>query len=258
MTTVFVHGNPETDAIWSDLVGELADRPPVGGNARDLVLLSPPGFGAPLPDGWGATREEYRDWLITEVEVLAAEGPVDIVGHDWGAGHVFGLLAERSDLVRSWACDCLGLIHPDYVWHDMAQLWQTPEVGEEVVQGMRAASRDERITMMMTSGMNEHAATDVADALDTMADCILPLYRSGAQPVVGNLGRELAAIDLPPGLALDPSEDPYVGPAGRAAQMADQLGARHAPLDGAGHWWMSEQPAAAADLLVEFWGSLDT
>jgi pimeloyl-ACP methyl ester carboxylesterase len=139
----------------------------------------------------------------------------------------------------------------------MAQLWQTPEVGEEVVNGMRTASRAERVTMMTVSGMNEHAAADVADALDTMADCILPLYRSGAQPVVGDLGRELAATDLPPGLALDPSEDPYVGPAGRAAEMADQLGARHAPLDGAGHWWMCEQPAAAADLLVEFWGSLD-
>ena len=26
MTTVLIHGNPETDAIWTDLVGELTDR----------------------------------------------------------------------------------------------------------------------------------------------------------------------------------------------------------------------------------------
>ena len=39
----------------------------------------------------------------------------------------------RPDLVRSWATDCAGLAHPDYVWHDMAQAWQTPEVGEAAI-----------------------------------------------------------------------------------------------------------------------------
>ena len=252
MTTVFVHGNPETDAIWSDLVGELADR-----GIDGIILLSPPGFGAPVPDGWGATREDYRDWLISAVEALALDGPVDIVGHDWGAGHVFGLLSVRPDLVRSWACDCLGLLHPDYAWHDTAQLWQTPEVGEKIVAGMQAGTRDEQIAMMTAVGMGEAAAGDVADSIDGIARCILPLYRSGAQPAMADLGRELAALTLPPGLALDPSEDPYVGPPGRATEMADHLGARHAPLDGAGHWWMCERPAEAADLLTGFWASLD-
>ena len=39
MTIAFVHGNPETDAIWDELVDELA-----GKGAADLVLLEPPGF----------------------------------------------------------------------------------------------------------------------------------------------------------------------------------------------------------------------
>ena len=51
ITTVLIHGNPETDAIWTDLVGELTDR-----SVTDLVLLSPPGFGAPILDGQGATQ----------------------------------------------------------------------------------------------------------------------------------------------------------------------------------------------------------
>jgi len=118
MTTVLIHGNPETDAIWTDLVGELTDR-----SVTDLVLLSPPGFGASIPDGWGATQLEYRDWLIAELEDLTSGGnPIDLVGHDWGAGHVFGVLGTRPDLVHSWACDCTGLVHPDYEWHDLAQL----------------------------------------------------------------------------------------------------------------------------------------
>ncbi len=252
MTIAFVHGNPETDVIWDELVSELAGR-----GAADMVLLKPPGFGAPVPDGWGATREEYRDWLVDQLVRLEAGAPIDVVGHDWGAGHVFGLLEVRPDLVRSWACDCIGLIHPDYVWHDMAQLWQTPGVGEEIVSSMRTAPREEIVAMMTTSGMSAIAASDVADSLDGIADCILPLYRSGAQPTVSNLGLALSSMDLPPGLAIDPSEDPYVGPAGRAAEMALRLGARHVPFDGAGHWWMCERPTEAAVVLTEFWADLD-
>ena len=252
MTTVLIHGNPETDAIWTDLVCELTDR-----SVADLVLLSPPGFGASIPDGWGATQLEYRDWLIAELEDLTSGGnPVDLVGHDWGAGHVFGVLATRPDLVHSWACDCTGLVHPDYQWHDLAQLWQTPDVGEQVLDGMGAVSREDWIANMGTNGVTEAAAADMADALEAMTDCILPLYRSGAQPAMIELGKILAATDLPPGLALDPTEDPYVGPPGRAAEMADRLGAWHAPMDGAGHWWMMERPDEAADLLVGFWASL--
>ena len=41
MTVVLVHGNPETDAIWGPLVEALA--------RKDVVRLSPPGFGAPYP-----------------------------------------------------------------------------------------------------------------------------------------------------------------------------------------------------------------
>jgi pimeloyl-ACP methyl ester carboxylesterase len=38
---VFVHGNPECDAIWDPLRATLADR-----GIDDVVALSPPGFGA--------------------------------------------------------------------------------------------------------------------------------------------------------------------------------------------------------------------
>lgn len=41
MPAVFVHGNPETDAVWTPLLAELG--------RDDVVRLSPPGFGAPLP-----------------------------------------------------------------------------------------------------------------------------------------------------------------------------------------------------------------
>ena len=99
MTHVFVHGNPETDFIWLPLLDELTARSIV-----DFVLLSPPGFGSPTPDDWSATMAEYSGWLRAELDQL--DGPIDLVGHDWGAGHVFGLLASPPASVRSWAADC--------------------------------------------------------------------------------------------------------------------------------------------------------
>jgi pimeloyl-ACP methyl ester carboxylesterase len=76
-TKVFIHGNPETSAIWDLLVDELQR----GGVAK-IVRLSPPGFGAPTPAGWGATVVEYRDWLIGELEKI--DGEID----DWARSFI--------------------------------------------------------------------------------------------------------------------------------------------------------------------------
>ena len=66
--------------------------------------------------------------LADKVFVEAIGGDIDLVGHDWGAGHVYGVLSEKPGIVRSWAADCAGLLHADYQWHDMAQGWQAPEL----------------------------------------------------------------------------------------------------------------------------------
>ena len=89
MPVVLVHGNPETDAIWDELRTHLG--------RDDVIALSPPGFGAPVPEGFGATGDDYLAWLISEVEAI--EGPVDLIGHDWGGGHVARLACERPDLI---------------------------------------------------------------------------------------------------------------------------------------------------------------
>lgn len=116
MTVVLVHGNPETDAVWDPLVEALG--------RDDVIRLSPPGFGAPLPDGWPSTYLDYRDWL--EDELSGVDGPVDLVGHDWGGNHVVNVMMHRPELVRSWVSDIIGVFDPDYVWHDAALVWQTP------------------------------------------------------------------------------------------------------------------------------------
>src|SRR4051812_918382 len=45
VTVILVHGVPETDAVWRPLRDALG--------RDDVMSLSPPGFGAPVPGGFG-------------------------------------------------------------------------------------------------------------------------------------------------------------------------------------------------------------
>ena len=247
MAKVFVHGNPETSALWRGLVAELGAR-----GIDDVTLLSPPGFGAPVPAGWQPTQIGYRDWLIAELETLS--GGVDLVGHDWGAAHVYAVLAERPDLLRSWAADCAGLVHPDYVWHDMAQAWQTEGVGEEAVKAMFAGSIEDRSKIWVGMGIREDVASDIAaEQGDEMAQCILSLYRSAAQPAMKELGERLRSSPQRPGLVIIATDDHYAGTPEMASEVASRLGAGTVTLEGLGHWWMFGGASAAADALVAHW-----
>lgn len=248
MSVVLVHGNPETSAVWEPLRAALG--------RDDVVCLSPPGFGAPAPDGWGATVEDYRDWLISELEAIGS--PVDLVGHDWGGGHVVAVAMTRPDLLRSWCTDVIGIFDPDYVWHDLAQLWQTEGAGEQAVAAWAAESVDERAARLESFAIASEVATKLAAAFDTtMARCILALYRSAAQPRMAQLGDGLPAAAQRPGLHLSATEDPFPGTIDMQRRAAERAGARIAVLEGLGHWWMVQDPARAAAALEDFWASLD-
>src|ERR1019366_1062222 len=140
---LFVHGNPETSAVWGPLLGALG--------RDDVVCLSPPGFGAPLPRGFEPTMTGYRDWLIARLE--AFRQPVDLVGHDWGGGHVFNVAMTRPDLIRSWVSDALGLFDPRYEWHPLARIWRTPGDGEQLVADMITAPLEQRTAAMDDLGI---------------------------------------------------------------------------------------------------------
>lgn len=248
MTVVLVHGNPETDAIWGPLVDVLG--------RDDVVRLSPPGFGAPLPDGFPATYLAYRDWLETELKAIGE--PVDVVGHDWGGGHVLTAVMHRPELVRSWVTDVIGTLDPDFVWHDMAQVWQTPGEGEQLVDTMLGGSVEDRAGQMVALGMPLDVATALAAAQGPeMGRAILALYRSARQPAMAEAGRDLEKLRARPGLALLATADPYIGSDEIRYRAAERAGARIATLDGLGHWWMLQDPVRGAAALTEFWATLD-
>lgn len=249
-TVVFVHGNPEIAALWGPLAERLAEL-----GHHDQVRLSPPGFGAPVPSGWTATVGEYRDWLIGELEALRR--PVDLVGHDWGGGHVLTVAMTRPDLLRSWCSDVIGIFDPEYVWHDLARVWLTRGAGEASIAAMLALPVSRRAAALTGRGMDAAVADRVAAGFNqTMGRCILALYRSAAPPVLAELGAGLEAAAERPGLALLPSEDHLVGTDEQRRRAAARAGAQVEVLDGLGHWWMTQDPQRGAEVLSRFWAGL--
>jgi pimeloyl-ACP methyl ester carboxylesterase len=247
MPVVLVHGNPETAAIWEDLIPLL--------DADEVIALSPPGFGAPVPEGFGATAAEYVAWLAGELQQIP--GPIDLVGHDWGGGHVMGVVKAAPDLVRSWASDIAGALDPEYTWHEFAQIWQTPGAGEAAVEAMVNAPLEERAGHFIANGARPEQAARLAEAINAeMGRCILPLYRSAAQPAMAEFGADLSGLARKPGLVIIATEDPFTGGEMLARRTAERIGAQVAVLEGLGHWWMLQDPAAGAAALNAFWATL--
>lgn len=242
MTVVLVHGVPETTAVWDLLVPRLSDK---------VVTLGLPGFGNPRPAGFGSTMDEYAAWLEAELESL--DGPVDLVGHDWGGILTVRLVTTKPGLVRSWVSDAVGTGEPGFQWHDLAKIWQTPGEGEKFWDDLRADPAA-AAAMLTAFGIPEKQATVFAGALDEeMCDSILKLYRS-ATDIPGDWGPG----DKPsePGLVMGTDSDPLVSER-HSREAAARIGAQVAILEGAGHWWPLDSPDAASDALQKFWAGLE-
>jgi pimeloyl-ACP methyl ester carboxylesterase len=239
MTTVFIHGVPDTARVWSRLA------PLISG---DGVALALPGFGCALPPGFAASKEDYLGWLISALEALPA--PRDVVAHDWGSILMMRVLSVRPDLIRSWVGGGAPLTS-DYTWHPTARMWQTPGAGEKSMQRL---SPDLAAAMLARAGLGDADARETAAYIDdTMKDCILRLYRSGSE-VFREWGPDLARVTAS-GLVLWGEGDAYAAPV-YAERIGEVTGARVVILP-CGHWWQVERPGAAADAILAFRRSLE-
>ena len=245
---LFLHGVPDSPAIWRPLLAalDLGDTP--------LAVPALPGFTAPLPPGFAATKEGYADWAVGQAETLfAAHGPIDIVGHDWGALIAQRVAALRPDLIRSWAISN-AVIDPDYRGHRIARIWNTPVVGEIFMALSRA---DKLAAGLAAQGMPADIAAEEAGQwrLKDKRRAILSLYRSAR-------GLSFAhdwALDnhrLPArGALIWGADDPYVSLA-VAQRFSAAQGTPLTVIEGAGHWVIAERPADVAAALHGFWNRL--
>ena len=242
---VFVHGVPETAALWDKVRAHLD---------AESVALSLPGFGTPRPDGFGATKDEYVDWLLAELDGI--DGPIDLVGHDWGAALTYRVATAHGERLHSWVTDNLNGIRPDYEWHDFARIWQTPGEGEQFWADTLALPLEEQAAIFEVVGVpHDDALTLAGWADETMSGCVLDLYRSAVPNNFATWNEPFRPTSAP-GLVLLATEDPF-GDVDGTREVAAALGARVEVLGSFGHWWAFQAPAEAAAALTAFYASID-
>jgi pimeloyl-ACP methyl ester carboxylesterase len=239
MTAILVHGVPDTYRVWDGVRMHLG--------RRDVKALALPGFGVPLPAGFNASKEAYVDWITGELE--KEDGPVDLVGHDWGCILVARVASLRPDLVRTWAAGD-GPVSAAYVWHAVAKIWQTPTEGEKWMAEMDPAALAAQLAT--TYKVPIHLAQETVARMDaTMKDSILRLYRSAVQ--VGQEWEPDLSKASSPGFVFWGVSDTDC-----PIEFADRLGAAtgsevlHMPCR---HWPLLEMPAHLASALERHWSS---
>lgn len=250
MTTakLFLHGVPDSPAIWRPLLGQFD----LG--ATPVAVPALPGFTAPLPAGFPAAKEAYADWAIEQAEVLfAAHGPIDIIGHDWGALIAQRVAMLRPDLLRSWAI-LNAVIDPDYRGHRVARIWNTPILGEIFM----ALSKPAKLAAgLAAQGMPADIAAEEAEQWQNKDKrrAILKLYRSAkGLSFEHDWARDIDKLPAQ-GALIWGADDPYV-PLSVAQRFSANTGIPLTVIDGAGHWAIAERPAEVAAALHRFWATL--
>ena len=238
-TVVLVHGVPATAELWTPLRERLEAN-------RKVVALDLPGFATPPPDGWRGTKEDYAGWLAGEVEkVVATDGPVHLVGHDWGCLLTCRVASLHPELLRSFAFGN-GPIDEKWPHHALWATWNVLGEGERWMDELDIEGIDSMLTGM---GMPAEMAARNAWHHDWNRRITLTLYRSAI-----NVGREwgpdLADIVVP-SMAIWGDLDLIV-PIEFGRRMATRMGAEVVALP-AHHFWPCERPAEAAAALQRLW-----
>ena len=242
---VFLHGVPETSALWDKVRAQFEE---------ETVALSLPGFGCARPSGFGPSKDDYANWFVGELETFDA--PVDLVGHDWGALLTYRVATTRGDLLRSWTADAGNGIHPKVKWHQYAKVWQTPGEGEAYFRAVHETPVEAMAEAYETFHLDHADALTLAGwSDDTMATCILDLYRSATPNVHYFWGADFGPTSAP-GLILFAELDTF-GNESMSHEVALTLRAREATLHGVGHWWALEGPSDAATVIKDFIASVD-
>jgi pimeloyl-ACP methyl ester carboxylesterase len=241
MSVVFIHGVPDTYRIWNSVINELS--------RTDILALALPGFDSPIPPCFTATKEDYVDWIVEQLEQQSA--PVDLVGHDWGCILSARVASLRPDLIRTWAAGG-GPVSKVYEWHPLAKIFQTPGEGEEYFAKLNPAEFSQFI---QSDGVAAELADEVVKHIDgNMAECILKLYRSAL--TVGAEWEPGLPDITSPSLIMWGSSDPAC-----PVEFADRLGqstrARRILKLECGHWFPSHKPTEIAQALEEHWRSAD-
>ena len=243
MTALLVHGVPDTTSLWTPLRALLTDF--------EIEVAALPGFGCDLPSDFGGSKDDYAQWLIERIEAIGT--PVDLVAHDWGAILAQRVAQIRPDLLSSLAFGS-GPLDETYVWHDTAQAWQTPEVGEAVMEGILSMSPEDRALILEAGGAPPALAREQAKSWDSrMSASILGLYRSVIDPE--SIWPQLNSPVGCPTLVLWGADDIHAPPE-FGMRVATRINAELLVFNGCEHWWPWARAQETSEALKRLWGEI--
>jgi haloacetate dehalogenase len=243
---LLLHGVPQTAATWGPLIAELA---------KDRVVLAPDLKGL----GSSEAKEPYDiPTLVSELAALVlheVDGPVDVVGHDWGGSLALGLAGARPDLVRR-----LVVMSAPYRELDLKRAWYmgvlalplAPDAlfavaGEKIIRGVFERTwKSEGQTPLL-----EHYVASYVERYPAM----LAYYRAAVRGRIarGSTGSGLPKVKVERALVVWGTEDPpmplHVGEA-----VVRDLGpvATMLTLPGIGHYPHEEAPGVVLPAVAEF------
>lgn len=240
---VLIHGVPNTGYMWQPLITALD----LGKN--DFLTPTMPCFDGHTPDGFTSTVNEYVDWLVRYLEIIFEQhGPIDLVGHDWGAPLSAMAAQARPELIKTWSI-INAAPEPEYEWHSIAKAWQTPVIGEIFM----AMANSEKFHQKLTQeGVPKAIADHEAPLIDKhMKRAILRLYRSGREPSEWTMDFSNIADR---GLVLWAGADLFV-PVKVAKRFCARWGIPLEIADDLGHWGICADPKAFAPHLSKHWNN---
>jgi pimeloyl-ACP methyl ester carboxylesterase len=247
---LLLHGFPDRAEMWRGVAPAL-QRAGLRTLAVDL-----PGFGeSSAPAG----RRHYRanrvvGQIAQLLSSLGVDGPVDVVGHDWGAYLSWYMALERPDLVRRHVALSVG--HPRaFVTSGVEQklrssymlLFVIPRVAEWVMSA--GDFRSVRRLMGPSHPDSDTVVSDLARAGRLTAG--LNWYRAN---VFASPFRRWPSCSVPT-LGVWPTRDRYLA----EDQMVNSgryvdAGWRYERLEGLGHWAPLEAPERVAELVLDWVG----
>ena len=100
---LLLHGWPQHWWMWRELIGPLA---------RERRVIAPDlrGFGWTEAPPGGYDPEVFARDISALLDALEVEGPVDLIGHDWGGWIGFMLCLRHAERVRRFLA--LSIYHP--------------------------------------------------------------------------------------------------------------------------------------------------
>lgn len=256
--TLLLHGVPQTALCWRELLPELA---------TDRVVLAPDLKGLGESEVRGPYDVRTMAGELAALVMHEVDGPVDIVGHDWGGVLALAIAQYRPDLVRR-----LVVINAPY--RDV-KVYRMPHVMGFALPVLPEAlfrlTGDRVVRAMLHAGWRSEPPIDEALADEYAAAyadphrvaAMLAYYRAAARPAISRLlrvgARRNAGKPAAPRLGIERSlviwgtSDPVL-PVSVGESVVRDLGtnASMITLPGIGHFAVEESPAVLVPTVAAF------